>query len=75
MLLGFVSALDESQGTLIVGLPDYRTVPLLMYDVINSYPLSVGGVFSLFLSLPSVIVLIVAIRVLTRSQLVPGAVT
>jgi hypothetical protein len=31
-------------------------------------------VFSLFLSLPSVIVLIVAQRVLTRSQLVPGAV-
>ena len=53
------------------GLP---TVPLLMYNVINSYPLPVGGVFSLFLSIPSVIVLIVAQRVLTRGQLIPGAV-
>lgn len=75
LLLAFVSALDESQGTLIVGLPDYRTVPLLMYDVINSYPLPVGGVFSLILSIPSVLVLIVAQRVLTRGQLVPGALT
>jgi len=75
LLLAFVSALDESQGTLIVGLPDYRTVPLLMYDVINSYPLPVGGVFSLILSIPSVLVLIMAQRVLTRGQLVPGALT
>lgn len=74
MLLAFVSALDESQGTLVVGLPDIRTVPLLMYDVINSYPLPVGGVFSLFLSIPSLIVLIIAQRVLTRGQLLPGAI-
>jgi putative spermidine/putrescine transport system permease protein len=75
LLLGFVSALDESQGTLLVGLPDYQTMPLLMYDVINSYPLPVGGVFSLFLSIPSVIVLIVAQRVLIRNRIIPGAMT
>jgi putative spermidine/putrescine transport system permease protein len=73
MLLSFVSALDEAQGTLIVGLPDIRTMPLLMYDVINSYPLPVGGVFSVVLSIPSLIVLVVAQRVLTRRGLVPGA--
>lgn len=75
LLLGFISALDESQGTLLVGLPNYQTVPLLMYNVVDSYPLPVGGVFSLFLSIPSVIVLIVAQRVLTRGQLIPGTVT
>jgi len=73
MLLSFVSALDEAQGTLVVGLPDYRTMPLLMYDVINSYPLPVGGVFAVVLSIPSLIVLVVARRMLARRGLVPGA--
>lgn len=72
MLLAFVSALDESQGTLIVGLPDIRTMPLLMYDVINGYPQPVGGVFSLVLSIPSLIILIIAQRVLSRRPLVPS---
>jgi len=72
MLLSFVSALDEAQGTLVVGLPDYRTMPLLMYDVINSYPLPVGGVFAVVLSIPSLIVLVVARRMLARRGLVPG---
>jgi hypothetical protein len=42
--------------------------------VINSYPLPVGGVFSLFLSIPSIIVLIVAQRVIIRNQLIPGTI-
>jgi putative spermidine/putrescine transport system permease protein len=60
MLLSFVAALDESQGTLIVGLPDHVTMPLIMYNAVNSYAQPEGAVFALMLSIPSLLLLVVA---------------
>jgi putative spermidine/putrescine transport system permease protein len=60
MLLSFVAALDESQGTLIVGLPDNVTMPLIMYNAVNSYAQPEGAVFALILSIPSLLLLGVA---------------
>ncbi len=60
MMLAFVAALDESQGTLLVGLPHYKTMPLIMYDAVNSYSQQQGAVFALMLSIPSLLLLVVA---------------
>jgi putative spermidine/putrescine transport system permease protein len=60
MLLSFVAALDESQGTLLVGLPDHITMPLIMYNAVNSYAQPEGAVFALMLSVPSLLLLVVA---------------
>ncbi len=60
MLLSFVAALDESQGTLLVGLPHYKTMPLIMYDAVNSYSQPEGAVFALMLSIPSLLLLVAA---------------
>ncbi len=60
MMLAFVAALDESQGTLLVGLPHYKTMPLIMYDAVNSYSQPEGAVFALMLSIPSLLLLAAA---------------
>ena len=60
MLLSFVAALDESQGTLLVGLPDHVTMPLIMYNAVNSYAQPEGAVFALMLSVPSLLLLALA---------------
>jgi putative spermidine/putrescine transport system permease protein len=60
MLLSFVAALDESQGTLLVGLPDHITMPLIMYNAVNSYAQPEGAVFALMLSVPSLLLLVAA---------------
>lgn len=67
MLLSFVAALDESQGTLLVGLPDHVTMPLIMYNAVNSYGEPEGAVFALMLSVPSLLLLVVA-QVLARGR-------
>jgi putative spermidine/putrescine transport system permease protein len=67
MLLSFVAALDESQGTLIVGLPDNVTMPLIMYNAVNSYAQPEGAVFALLLTIPSLLLLGVA-QYVTRGR-------
>ena len=60
MLLSFLAALDESQGTLLVGLPHHVTMPLIMYNAVDSYAQPEGAVFALMLSIPSLLVLAAA---------------
>jgi putative spermidine/putrescine transport system permease protein len=67
MLLSFVAALDESQGTLLVGLPDHVTMPLIMYNAVNDYAQPEGAVFALMLSIPSLLVLVLA-QLLARGR-------
>src|SRR6185312_2394033 len=55
-----LAAPDESQGTLLVGLPDHVTMPLIMYNAVNSYAQPEGAVFALMLSVPSLLLLAVA---------------
>jgi putative spermidine/putrescine transport system permease protein len=71
-LFAFIAAFDEAQGSLIVGTPNHVTMPVLMYGLVLSYPQPVGAVFSVLLSLPSVILLLVTQRYLRAGYLAAG---
>ena len=54
----FIGSLGENQGTLLVGLPKYRTMPVEMYGVILDYPATAGAVFALILIIPNLLLLL-----------------
>lgn len=58
----FLNSLDEAQGTFLVGMPDYKTMPLIMYSIIEDYPSTAGAVFSIILTLPTIVLLLAAKR-------------
>jgi putative spermidine/putrescine transport system permease protein len=70
--LAFIAAFDEAQGTLIVGSPTIVTMPTLMYTLVVNYPEPVGAIFSIMLSAPSVILLLMARRFLLAGYLAAG---
>jgi putative spermidine/putrescine transport system permease protein len=73
LLLTYVSTFYEAQGALIVGLPDIRTMPVLMYSVINSQVIvQYGAVISLVLWLPSLVFLIIAQRFVRGNTISAG---
>jgi len=71
-LFAFIAAFDEAQGSLIVGTPNHITMPVMMYALVLGYPQPVGAVFSVLLSLPSVILLLLAQRYLRAGYLAAG---
>jgi len=71
-LFAFLAAFDEAQGTLIVGTPNHMTMPVMMYTLVLSYPQPVGAVFSVLLSLPSLLFLLLAQRYLRAGYLAAG---
>lgn len=71
-ILAFLASLDEAQGTLVVGTPTHITMPVIMYVLVANYPQPVGAVFSILLSLPSLILLLAARRFLTAGYLAAG---
>ncbi|HUX88124.1 MAG TPA: ABC transporter permease subunit [Chloroflexota bacterium] len=71
-VLAFLAAFDEAQGTLIVGSPRITTMPVLMYTLVANYPEPVGAVFSILLSIPSLILLLLARRFLIAGYLAAG---
>ena len=56
-MFAFIGSLGENQGTLLVGLPKYRTMPVEMYGVILDYPATAGAVFALILLIPNILLL------------------
>src|SRR3954453_1889908 len=70
--LAFLAAFDEAQGTLIVGSPTIVTMPVLMYTLVVNYPEPVGAIFSILLSAPSVILLLLARRLVLAGYLAAG---
>jgi putative spermidine/putrescine transport system permease protein len=70
--LAFLAAFDEAQGTLVVGSPTIVTMPVLMYTLVTNYPEPVGAIFSILLSAPSVILLLIARRFLLAGYLAAG---
>ena len=71
-LFAFLAAFDEAQGTLIVGSPNYLTMPVMMYTLVLNYPQPVGAVFSILLTLPSLVLLLLAQRLLRQGYLAAG---
>jgi putative spermidine/putrescine transport system permease protein len=58
IILSFLAAFDEAQGTYLVGAPQINTMPTEMYNLIGHYPPQVSAVFSILLSIPSVLLLL-----------------
>jgi putative spermidine/putrescine transport system permease protein len=71
-ILAFLAAFDEAQGTLIVGAPRITTMPVLMYTLVTNYPEPASAVFSILLSVPSLVLLLIARRFLLAGYLAAG---
>ncbi|WP_248930238.1 ABC transporter permease [Paenibacillus hamazuiensis] len=68
----FLHSLDEAQGTFLVGIPDFRTMPVVMYSIISDYPSTAGAVFSIILTLPTIVLLLAAQRFVSADVMSGG---
>jgi putative spermidine/putrescine transport system permease protein len=67
LVMSFLAAFDEAQGTYLVGVPTIYTMPTKMYALVLNYPVQISAVFSLLLAIPSVILITFA-----RKQIIGG---
>lgn len=73
MLLTFVGTFYETQGALLIGVPDVRTLPVVMIALINNQVIvQYGAILSVALWVPSLILLVFAQRVLRGGTLAAG---
>ncbi|HRW05360.1 MAG TPA: ABC transporter permease subunit [Caldilineaceae bacterium] len=73
LLLTFVGAFYETQGALLIGVPNVRTLPVVMILLINNQVVvQYGAILSVVLWIPSVILLVFAQRVLRGGTLAAG---
>lgn len=72
MILSFISAFDEAQGSYLVGAPTYLTMPSEMYTLVLNYPPPVAAVFSVVLSTPSVILMLLVRKHIMGGRLAEG---
>ena len=68
----FLSSLDEAQGTFLVGIPNYQTMPVIMYSIIADYPSTAGAVFSVILTMPTILLLLAARRFVGADSFASG---
>jgi putative spermidine/putrescine transport system permease protein len=71
-VLAFLAAFDESQGTLLIGVPNIVTMPVMMYSLVTGYSEPVAAVFSILLAIPSLILLLLIRRHLVQGALASG---
>jgi putative spermidine/putrescine transport system permease protein len=72
VILSFLSCLDEAQGTLLIGAPKYITMPVEMYSLIGNFPGPGTAVFSILLTAPSVLLLLIVRKYLFDGTLASG---
>jgi len=72
MVMSFLHAFDEAQGTYLVGVPTIYTMPTLMYALVLNYPAQIAAVFSILLTIPSVILIGIARKHILGGQLAEG---
>ncbi|HTK07965.1 MAG TPA: ABC transporter permease subunit [Ktedonobacteraceae bacterium] len=72
LILSFLASLDEAQGTFLVGSPDYITMPTQMYTLVTSYPQQAAAVFSIVLSIPSFVLLLLVRKYILGGTLAAG---
>ncbi len=72
VLMSFLASFDEAQGTYLVGAPTYLTMPTEMYTLVLNYPRQVAAVFAILLSIPSVVLLLVARKYIMGGRLAEG---
>ncbi|WP_018753849.1 ABC transporter permease [Paenibacillus sanguinis] len=71
-LFTFLGSLEEAQGTMLVGFPQFKTMPIEMYGIIMQYATTAGPVFSLILMIPTIIVLLLFRRYLSAENMANG---
>lgn len=72
VILSFLASFDESQGTFLVGTPKYITMPIQMYSLVLNYPQQAAAVFSILLSVPSVVLMLLVRRHIMGGRLAEG---
>ena len=72
MVMSFISAFDEAQGTYLVGAPSFFTMPTEMYALVLTYPVQIAAVFSILLAAPSVLLIGLARKQIIGGQLAEG---
>lgn len=72
VVLAFLASLDEAQGTFLVGVPNYVTMPVQMYSLVSDYPPEAAAVFSVLLAVPSVVLLLLVRRHIMGGALARG---
>jgi putative spermidine/putrescine transport system permease protein len=72
MILSFLVAFDEAQGTFLVGIPTYVTMPTEMYTLVLNYPEQAAAVFSILLAIPSVVLMSFARKHVMGGRLAEG---
>lgn len=72
MILTFLASFDEAQGTFLVGIPNYITMPTEMYTLVLNYPEQAAAVFSILLAIPSVILMSLARKHVMGGKLAEG---
>ena len=72
MILSFLAAFDESQGTFLVGLPNYVTMPNEMYALVLNNTEQIAAVFSILLAIPSVVLMSLARKHVMGGRLAEG---
>jgi putative spermidine/putrescine transport system permease protein len=68
----FLQSMEEAQGTLLVGVPNYKTIPVVMYGIIFDYPSTAGAVFAVILVLPTIVLLTIFRRFAGADALAAG---
>lgn len=72
VILAFLAAFDEAQGTFLVGMPQYQTMPIMMYSIVAGYPQPAAAVFSLILATPSFVLLLLVRRYILGGSIAAG---
>ena len=72
LVMSFLAAFDEAQGTYLVGAPTFLTMPTEMYTLVLNYPKQVAAVFSILLAIPSVVLMLAARKHIMGGQLAEG---
>lgn len=71
-MYAFIGSLGESVGTLMVGLPNFRTMMTEMYGVILDFPATAGAVFALIIVIPNLVLLILMRKYIGADTLAKG---
>ncbi len=72
MVMAFLSSFDEAAGTYLIGAPTIFTMPTQMYALVLNYPVQIAAVFSILLTIPSVILISVARKHIMGGHLAEG---
>lgn len=72
IVMSFLASFDEAQGTYLVGAPTYLTMPTEMYTLVLNYPRQVAAVFSIALSIPSIVLMTLARKHIMGGRLAEG---